>query len=219
MSQIVYEPVNTYLRSLVDEEDDYFLKLEAYAEENHVPIIHSEVKNLLAFIVESIKAKSVLELGTAIGYSASVFAKAMKQEGKVVSVERRDDYYKMACTNVKELNYNTEFDFRFGEAIDVLEKVDETFDIIFIDAAKGHYRVFFDLCFDKLNPGGVIISDNILYKGMVASDELVLRRQKTIVKRMRDYLKFISNHPQLTTTILPMSDGIALSYKKGGLDA
>lgn len=214
MSQIVYEHVNAYLRSLVNEQDAYFLGLEAYAEEHHVPIIHSEVKNLLAFIVESIKANSVLELGTAIGYSASVFAKAMKGEGKIVSVERRQDYYEMACENVKELNYNTKFDFRFGEATEVLESVDETFDIIFLDAAKGHYREFFDLCFHKLNPGGVIISDNILYKGMIASDALVLRRQKTIVKRMRAYLDFISNHPQLTTTILPMSDGIALSYKR-----
>ena len=214
MSQIVYEAVNTYLRGLLNEEDGYFLKLETYAEANHVPIIHSEVKNLLAFIVESTKAKSVLELGTAIGYSASIFARAMAKEGKVLSIERRLDYYDMACENVKSLNYKTDFDFRFGEATDILEQVDEKFDIIFLDAAKGHYQTFFDLCFDKLKVGGVLISDNILYKGMIASDDLVLRRQKTIVKRMRDYLNYISNHPQLTTTILPMSDGIALSYKK-----
>jgi len=214
MSQIVYEPVNAYLRSLVVENDPYFLELEAYADQHHVPIIHPEVKNLLAFIVQTTKASSILELGTAIGYSASVFSKAMAGKGKVVSIERREDYHMMAVANVKKLHVDTDFDFKLGEAVEVLEGLDDKFDIIFLDAAKGHYQVFFDLCYHMLNPGGVIISDNILYKGMIASDDLVLRRKKTIVKRMRKYLDFISNHPELTTTILPMSDGIALSYKK-----
>ncbi len=216
MGNIVNEHVENYIRSLVSENDNYFLQLEKYADEYHVPIIHKEVKNVLEFIVRSTNAKSVLEIGTAIGYSASIFARAMDGKGKVVSIERREEYHEIAKDNVKKSGFDTEFDFRLGDAKDVLLDINQKFDIIFIDAAKGHYREFLDKCLEQLNEGGVIISDNVLYKGMIATDEYVIRRKITIVKRMRDYLEYISNHPSLTTTIIPMSDGIALSYKRGG---
>jgi predicted O-methyltransferase YrrM len=215
MSNIVNEHVESYLRSLVNETEEYFLDLEAYAEEHHVPIIHKEVKSLLDFLVKMNGTTSVLEIGTAIGYSASVFARAMNGKGKVTSIERRESYHDMAKENVKKLGYETEFDFRLGDAQDVLDAIDESYDLIFVDAAKGHYQVFLDKCMNKLNPGGVIISDNVLYQGMIASDEYVIRRKKTIVKRMRNYLDHIMDHPDFTTTLLPMSDGIALSYYGG----
>lgn len=215
MSNIVNEHVESYIRRLNKETDDYFLGLEKYAEDKHVPIIHKEVKSLLAFVVQSTNAKSVLEIGTAIGYSASVFARAMNGQGKVTSIERREDYHNMAKENVASLNFETEFDFRLGDAMEVLEDIDGKYDIIFVDAAKGHYQVFLDKCMNMLNPGGVIISDNVLYQGMIASDEYVIRRKKTIVKRMRNYLDNIMNHESFTTTLIPMSDGIALSYYGG----
>lgn len=218
MSNIVNEHVENYIRSLVNEDESYFLELERYADENRVPIIHKEVKNVLEFIVRSTNAKSILEIGTAIGYSASIFARAMDKKGKVVSIEKREDYFELSKKNVLKTNYETIFDFRLGDAKEVLPTLNEKFDIIFIDAAKGHYREFLDKCLEKLNDGGVIISDNVLYQGMIASDEYVVKRKITIVKRMREYLKYISNHPNLTTTIIPMSDGIALSYKGGGVN-
>ncbi|MCH4888790.1 O-methyltransferase [Acidaminobacter sp. JC074] len=218
MSNIVNEHVEKYIRGLVHESEDYFLQLEDYAEEHHVPIIHKEVKSLLAFVVKSTNVRSVLEIGTAIGYSASVFARAMNGKGKITSIERRESYHDMAKENVEKLGYETEFDFRLGDAMEVLDDIDGTYDLIFVDAAKGHYQVFLDKCLDKLNPGGVIVSDNVLYQGMIASDEYVIRRKKTIVKRMRNYLDHISNHPDFTTTLLPISDGVALSYKHGGQD-
>lgn len=219
MNEIVNEHVEKYIRSLDREEEPYFLELEDYAEKNHVPIIHTEVKSLLSFLVQSTHAKSILEVGTAIGYSASIFARAMDKKGRIVSIERRQDYYDMAVENVKKLNYDTEFDLKFGDAVDVLTTLDEKFDLIFLDAAKGQYLDFFEKCIDFLKPGGVIVSDNVLYKGMIATDLYVIRRKKTIVKRMRQYLDFIMHHPDLTSTLLPMSDGIALSYKKGGDNA
>lgn len=213
---IVNEHVEDYIRGLVMESDSYFLELENFAEERHVPIIHKEVKNLLEFVVRTTNSTSVLELGTAIGYSASVFARAMDGKGRVVSIERREEYHEIAKDNVKKLPYATEFDFILDDAQKALEKMDEKFDLIFLDAAKGHYQVFFDLCEKLLKPGGVIISDNVLYKGMTASDVYVIRRKKTIVKRMRAYLKTLVDNKNYVTTILPMSDGIALSYHKGG---
>jgi len=214
MSNIVNEHVEKYIRGLVKEHDNYFLKLESYAEAEHVPIIHKEVKSLLAFVVQSTNASSILEIGTAIGYSASVFARAMGGKGKVTSIEIREDHHFLAKMNVKKLEYETEFDFRLGDALNVLDHIEGKYDVIFLDASKGHYQEFLDKCIDKINDGGVIISDNVLYQGMVATDEYVLRRKKTIVKRMRNYLDYITDHPDFTTTLLPMSDGIALSYKR-----
>ena len=100
-----------------------------------------------------------------------------------------------------------------GDAVEQLQNVEGEFDMIFLDAAKGQYKLFYDLVIDKLKVGGVLISDNILYKGMIASDDLVVRRKKTIVKRMRDYLDYICNCDYLTTSLLPMGDGVAISYK------
>lgn len=95
-----------------------------------------------------------------------------------------------------------------------LSQVQGEFDLIFIDAAKGQYKLFFDLVIDKLKDGGLLVSDNILYKGMVAHDDFVVRRKKTIVKRMRNYLDYICNCDYLSTSLVPIGDGVALSYKE-----
>lgn len=102
------------------------------------------------------------------------------------------------------------YDKKFVDSLSENEK----FDMVFIDAAKGQYQLFFDKIFDKVKSGGLIISDNILYKGMIASDEFVVRRKKTIVKRMRSYLNFICNNDEVETSIIPIGDGLAISYKK-----
>jgi len=213
LSFIVNPLIEDYIRSLIHVDDDYIKKLLAYAHEYHVPIVQPEVADFLEIFTRSHKAESVLEIGTAIGYSASIFAKGMAGKGKVVSIELKEELHQLAKENVSQMGVDTEFDFRLGDGREVLDELDEKFDIIFIDAAKGHYQKFFDKCFNMLNKGGVIISDNVLYKGMTAHDDYVIRRKITIVKRMRTYLKFISEHPKLKTTVLPFGDGVALSYK------
>ncbi|MDR1773315.1 MAG: O-methyltransferase, partial [Clostridioides sp.] len=101
-----------------------------------------------------------------------------------------------------------------GDAEENLKNITGEFDMIFIDAAKGQYKLFFDLVIEHLKTGGVVISDNILYKAMVASDDYVEKRKKTIVKRMRNYLDFICNDKNLSTTLIPIGDGVAISYKE-----
>ena len=205
--------IEDYIRSLIVDKDEYLKELLAYADEYHVPIVHPEVAEFLEVFTLSHGAESVLEIGTAIGFSASIFSQGMKGKGKVVSIELKEEMHKIAQANVARLDVETEFDFRLGDAKDVLDEIDGKFDIVFIDAAKGHYKLFFEKCFDKLKVGGVIISDNVLYKGMIAHDDYVVRRKITIVKRMRNYLDFISDHPQLKTAIMPFGDGLAISYK------
>ncbi len=209
------EKVNDYIRSLVHEDDELFLRLEEYAEEKHVPIIHKEMKPFLEFVIKSNQVESILEIGTAIGYSAMVMSRAMNKKGYITSIERREDYYSLAKENISQYQTDTEFDLLFGDALEVLATIDKKYDMIFIDASKGHYKKFLDICLKHLKVGGIIVSDNVLYQGMIADDSLVIRRKKTIVKRMRDYLEYISNNENLVTTIIPISDGVSLTLKVG----
>ena len=119
-----------------------------------------------------------------------------------------------AKENFKRSGYENNITLLEGDAEELLKNVDGTFDMIFLDAAKGQYKLFYDLVIDKLKVGGLLISDNILYKGMIADDNLVMRRKKTIVKRMRNYLDYICNCPYLSTSLIPIGDGVALSYKE-----
>jgi len=215
MSNIVNEFVEQYIRDMLPQNTGIIKEMEDYAEENNVPIIQPEVAKLLEVIIKMSNIKSVLEIGTAIGYSASIFTRAMGKKGKVVTIEKSENMYKIANENIKKAGYESNIEVIFGDAKDVLPKIEGKFDMIFLDAAKGHYQEFFSLCFDKLKDNGIIVSDNVLYKGMIASNKYVMRRKITIVKRMRKYLTCISNNPDLITSIVPIGDGVALSYKMG----
>lgn len=210
-NRIVYNEVVEYIRGILPERNDYFKALEAYAEENHVPIIQPEVAQFMQTLIQLHKPKRILEIGTAIGYSASIMAEYM-EEGEIVSIEIRPNSHELAKANVKNMDTKVKFNFLLGSAEDVLKEIDGTFDMIFIDASKGHYQSFLSLCREKVKQGSFIVSDNILYKGMIAHDPWVERRQKTIVKRMRSFLNEIMADETMRTSILPIGDGVALSY-------
>lgn len=215
MAKIVDELVEDYIRDLLPERSELLSELEEYALEHNVPIIHPEVGKLIDFVIKSSNVKSILEVGTAIGYSAIVFSNAMNDEGKIVSIEIREETHQKAIKNIERAGLEDKIELLLGDAAEVLPNVEGKFDMIFLDASKGHYEKFLLSCIDKLNDNGIIVSDNVLYKGMVASNEYLVRRKITIVKRMRKYLEYISDHPQLTTSIIPIGDGVALSYKTG----
>lgn len=213
MGDINREYIEDYIRTLLPHKGECLASFEEYALKNNVPIVHPEVAQLLRVLVKMNKPKRILEVGTAIGYSACVMASAMG-EGEIVTIEKNDKMIELAKENISEMNFDEKISVVEGDAEDVLSNLEGMFDFIFLDASKGHYRDFFSKFIDKLNYGGVVVSDNILFKGMVASDELVIRRKKTIVKRMRDYLKYISNEESLETSVIPIGDGLAISYKK-----
>lgn len=213
MGNINKKYVEDYIRSLIPIKTNFLSEMEKFADENNVPIVHPEVAQLLKVLIRMNKPKTVLEVGTAIGYSAIVMASCMN-EGKILTIERNQDMIEIAKKNIEENGFKDRIVVIEGDAEEELKKLDENFDFIFLDASKGHYKEFFSIFISKLNPGGVVVSDNILYKGMIATDELVIRRKKTIVKRMRDYLEYISNEDRLETTIIPIGDGVAISYKK-----
>ena len=213
MGTINQDYIENYIRGLLCEKDPLIQKLEAYSTEHRVPIIQPEVKQFLTVIIKSSGVKSILEVGTAIGYSAMVFCNAM-DGGKVVTVEIKEEMQRLALENIANSPYSKNIEVILGDANQVVKDIKGQFDCIFLDGAKGHYIHLLDACLELLKPGGLLISDNVLFRGMVASNELVKRRKITIVKRMRKYLEAISNHPQLTTSIVPIGDGVALSWKK-----
>ncbi|WP_255351295.1 O-methyltransferase [Caloranaerobacter sp. TR13] len=214
MCSINMDYIQKYIRSVIPRSSEILKTIEDYAKNYNVPIIHPEVAQFIRVIIQIKNPKKILEIGTAIGYSAIVMAEASKRDCEIITIERREDMVKLAKENFEKVDLNNRIRILHGEAQEILPNIKEKFDLIFLDAAKGKYMEFLPYCIENLNCGGVIISDNVLFKGMVANDELVIRRKKTIVRRMREYLKYICNTPILETSIIPIGDGIALTIKK-----
>lgn len=216
MSSINLDYIQEYIRSVLPKSSEILKTIEDYAKKNNVPIIHPEVAQFIRVIIQIQNPKRILEIGTAIGYSAIVMAEASKRDCEIITIERRADMVKLAKENFERVNLSNRIKILHGEAQEILPSIKDKFDLIFLDAAKGKYMEFLPYCIENLNSRGVIISDNVLFKGMVANDELVIRRKKTIVRRMREYLKYICNTRNLETSIIPIGDGIALTIKKDG---
>lgn len=214
LSNINNEYIEDYIRSLLPEGEDNFKRMEEYAHENHVPIIEPEVAQFLSVQLKSLKPKKILEVGTAIGYSSLVFAKALDGNCSITTIERRADMVELALENITNSNYKKNINILQGDAEEILPNLKEKYDLIFIDAAKGQYLEFFNEALRLIDSKGMIICDNVLFRGMVATDDLVIRRKKTIVKRLRDFLKHINEIEGYSSCIVPIGDGLALIYKE-----
>jgi len=213
MSNISHDYIEEYIRALLPVRTGTIGELEKYAIENNVPIIHPEVAQFLRVLIKSHKVKNVLEIGTAIGYSACIMAQAAGFDAQLVTIERDDSMCELAVQNIAALNMQENIKVLKGDAIDILNTMEGEFDLVFLDAAKGHYDAFLPFCLNRLKLGGLLVCDNVLFRGMVASNHLLIRRKITIVKRMRKYLTHISSMPELETVVLPIGDGIAFSTK------
>lgn len=215
MSNIVNELVQDYIRNTLQDKEGLLKELEDYAVEHNVPIVHKEVSDLLKVLLKIQKPKRILEVGCAIGYSSILFASTVGDDVEIITVERNEKMIEQAKKNIKLAGLENKITILEGDAKEKLQEVEGEFDMIFLDAAKGQYKLFYDMVIDKLKVDGLLISDNILYKGMVAHDDFVIRRKITIVKRMRNYLDYICNCDYLDTSLIPIGDGVALSYKQG----
>lgn len=213
MSNIAHDYIEEYIRNLIPKRDGPIAQMEQYAKDNNVPIVEPEVAQFLKILIKTKNIKTILEVGTAIGYSSSIMAEAAAQGAHIVTIERDDAMYQLAAGNIKKAGYENNIKIIKADALEVLPEINEKFDMVFIDAAKGHYEHFLPYCLKALNLNGLIVADNVLFRGMVATNKLLIRRKITIVKRMRKYLDTISNMKELETVVLPISDGIALSVK------
>lgn len=205
--------INHYIRNTLRHREGLLSDLEQYANEHHVPIITPEVAQLLIVLGRIIRPERILEIGTAIGYSSILLAGVLATGGRIDTIERQEEMLLRAKENIKKAGLEHTISVIAGEAEEVLKCLDKQYDMIFLDAAKGQYPEFLPECLRMLKNGGLLVSDNVLYKGMIANDDLVVRRKRTIVNRMRTYLDSLCGNPALDTSILPVGDGVALSYK------
>lgn len=213
MSKVSYEYIEDYLRSLYKTKSDLLSELREYAEENHVPIIEEECEEFYNFLINTTKPKKILELGTAIGYSAISFSMNESVE-RLVTVEINEDMVKIAKENIKKSGLEDKIEIVHSDAYEYLVESSDTFDFIFIDAAKGQYEKYFEEAIKLLNRDGIIVCDNVLFRGMIANQELVKRRKITIVKRLRKFLKDIKDDDRFYSSIVPIGDGALLIRRK-----
>ena len=187
--------------------------MENYAKEKNVPIIE---KDSIAFIMKYIKAnniKNVLEIGSAIGYSAILMASS-NQETKVTTIERDNERYMECLKNVKKAGMEKKINVVFQDALD-LNLSDVTYDLIFIDAAKGQYTKFFEKFKYFLAPEGVIITDNLNFHGLVGKSETIESKNlKSLVEKIESYIEFLKGNEEFETKFYELGDGISVSFKK-----
>lgn len=209
-SKINYPFIKDYLNELYPEHPKEIREIEDFAHKNSVPIMERESLEVLKYIIKIHKPKKILELGTAIGYSAIIMA-SIDNDIKITTMDRSEKFVSYAVENIKKFNLEDRIEIVFGEIDDNLDKLSDTYDLIMFDAGKSHYSEYFDKTMRLIDNGGIIFSDNVLFKGLIANDDLVPRRQRTITRNMREYLEFLTNSPGISSVVLPVGDGLAIS--------
>ena len=192
--------------------DNLIKEMEIYAEEKNIPIMQKKGIDFLCKIISKSDVKNILEIGTAIGYSAIKMA-LVNEDINVTSIERDQDRYIMALSNIKKAKLDKRINVIYKDALDV--KIKGKYDLIFIDAAKGQYIKFFEKFKENLNPGGIIISDNLSFHGLVEQKERIESRNlRQLVGKIRKYVEFLENNKEFKTKFYKVGDGIAVSLKK-----
>ena len=178
--------------------------------EEHIPIIMDDTLEVIEEKLKDMEVKRLLEIGTAVGYSAMCFSQFLDEDGKIDTIERDTERVTEARENIKKVGVSEKINIIEGDAVEILPTMDEKYDVVFIDAAKGKYPFFLKEALRMLKPNGIIFADNILYKGYVMSD-YNKHKQRTAVRNLREYIKEISENPKLETEILEVGDGLAIS--------
>lgn len=216
---IVDERIAAYINSLAKELTTSLLALEKEAIENYVPIIKKETQGILRFLLRLQQPKRILEVGTAIGFSALFMSEYTNDECKITTIEKVPMRLVEAEKNLasEAFPHKDKVTLRQGEALDILKDSvlqQEIYDFIFLDAAKAQYMNFLPELMKLLKQGGILVTDNVLQDGTVTNSRYsIVRRDRTIHSRMRDYLYTITHMEELETVILPIGDGVAISYR------
>ena len=181
--------------------------------ENHIPIIMDDTLEVIENIMKELKSTAILEIGTAVGYSAICFSKFLEDGGFIDTIERDEERIKEAKENIKIIDKDKTINILEGDAVEILPTINKKYDMVFIDAAKGKYPFFLEQALRLLKEDGIIFADNILYKGYVMSD-YNKHKQRTAVTHLREYIKLTTDNPKLDTKILEVGDGLAITKFK-----
>src|ERR1041385_6210173 len=201
-----------YLDNLPPASDDLLAEMEAYAAEHRVPIADREVARFLEITARASQAKVALECGMAIGYSVIHLLRGMGEDGRVVTIDPSDEIISRASEYLTRAGLRARTQIEKGYALEVIPRLNESFDLLFIDAVKEEYRGYLDLGLPKLRIGGVVICDNLLWGGQVAG-EIRSDDQKRSTEALREFNRYFVNHPQLRAEVLAVGDGLGFGVK------
>lgn len=190
--------------------EEELAKVKEKALSEHIPIIMDDTLEIIDKILKEKKPKKILEIGTAVGYSAMCFSRYLAEGGRIDTIEREHERVEEAKENIKKVGVEDKINILEGDAVEILPTLNNRYDIVFIDAAKGKYPFFLEQSKRMLNEKGIIFADNILYKGYVMSD-YNKHKQRTAVRNLREYIKEVTEDNDCVTEILEVGDGLAIS--------
>jgi len=208
LDAIIQHDQAEYLDELLIQKDPLLAEMEAYAAEHRVPIADREVSRFIEITARITGARKALEIGMAIGYSVVHLARGMGEQGRVVTIDPSDEMISAATGYLKRAGLLDRVEIKRGKALEVMPQIDETFDLLFIDAVKEEYSQYLDLGLPRLRTGGVVIVDNLLWGGRVASGDT---ESSTVA--LREFNPYFINHPQLLAEVLPVGDGLGYAVK------
>jgi caffeoyl-CoA O-methyltransferase len=208
LDAIIQRDQAEYLDQLLTQNDPLLAEMEAYAAEHKVPIADREVARFLQITARASGARKVLEIGMAIGYSVVHLARGVGAKGTVVTIEPNEEMIRLASGYLKRAGVLDRVEIERGKALDVMPTLEETFDLLFIDAVKEEYSKYLDLGLPLLWTGGVVIVDNLLWGGRVATGDT---ESSTVA--LREFNHYFLNHPQLLAEVLPVGDGLGYAVK------
>lgn len=212
---IIDERLATFINSLDAGNASYLNELERYAKKTNVPIIRTEMQSLLKFLLAMKEPKEILEVGTAIGFSALLMSEYGPKDCHITTIEKYEKRIPLARENFKKAGKEEAITLLEGDATEILQTLEGSYDFIFMDAAKGQYIHFLPEILRLLKVGGLLISDNVLQDGdIIESRFAVTRRNRTIHARMREYLYELKHHEDLETVMLPVGDGVTISVRR-----
>lgn len=212
---IVDERIVTFINSLDTKNSEILEKIESEARAVDVPIIRREMQSFLKILLMLKKPARVLEVGAAVGFSALLMSEYVPEECRITTIENYEKRIPIARENFRRAGKEEQIDLIEGDAAEVLKKLKGPYDFIFMDAAKGQYIHYLPDILRLLPPGGCLVSDNVMQDGdVIESRFAVERRNRTIHARMREYLYELKHNDELTTSIIPLGDGVAVSIKK-----
>ena len=213
---IVNERIVSYIHSLESQNSEVLTKIEQSAIKDNVPIIRKEMESFLRVMLEISKPLNVLELGCAIGYAAILMSEYLPEGGHITTIENYDKRIVEAKANIEMAGLSSKITLLEGDAMEVMKDLEsEKYDFVFMDAAKAQYINFLPEVMRLMKPGAILIADNVLQDGdIIESRYGVIRRNRTIHSRMREYMYEVKHMDELETTIVPIGDGITMSVKK-----
>ena len=197
-----------YLDGLLTQSDPLLAEMEAYAAEHRVPIADREVARFVEISARISGARKALEIGMAIGYTVVHLARGMGENGRIVTIDPSDEMIKAATGYLKRAGVLDRVEIKRGKALEVMPHLEETFDLLFIDAVKEEYSQYLDLGLQRLKTGGVVIVDNLLWGGKVATGDM-----ESSTVGLREFNPYFVNHPQLIAEVLPVGDGLGYGVK------